>query len=234
MSEEIKSNEQEVAISHTDEVRVLLFQILDKLTLAKAKGQLSGPIQVNLHKRFCDIILTMWKDGDTRTKLNEAKKLYKRTTPEKGAVMMVPSAASPGQKELKVFTLTAAMFDPTNPEGKKKRITIDPAKPVGEGRITESFEGMLPDTSKHIRTKEVASDPRPLWKKIMDLGDEQMVEQMGGLGALKSYINGNFQELLPEGKKIHPQARMASTLEKVRIVFDKLKAQDQDVKEKTE
>lgn len=213
-------------VDHIEQVKIHFFQILDHLTHAKVDGQLSGTIQLNLHKRIRDTILTMWKSGDVRTALIEAKKIYDTSAPGQ-PVNRAGSISATGTK-MKVFSLTPDMFNPYSEDGKKKRLILDPAKGVSETTI-----GMLPNNPAHIRTDLIQVDPRPLWRKLMDLNDDQLIEQMGELGALKDFINGSFVHLLPDQKPIHPRARKESTMEKVRHVFDQLKAQE-DVKKKEE
>ena len=159
----------------------------------------------------------------------DAKAIYKTTVQNKPSTVASAAVIS-GKSELTPFVMTADMFDPSNPVGKKKTLTIDPVKPVGE-RVVETIEGMKPDEASHIRSSDVQTDPQPLWKKIMKLDDDQLIEQMGGLGALKDYINKTHQDLLPEGKPIPRQARKTATMEKVRMVFDKLDKSEDEKKE---
>jgi len=227
--------DQKDPIDHVEKVKELMFQIMDQLTKAKSKGQLSGTIQLNLHKRIRDLTSTMWKGGPVIVAIREAEKVYKLAKPGDEAPGVYSMTAS-GTK-LKPLTLTPDMFNPHDPNGKKKRLTIDPSAAPDE-RVHEHVFGMQPDQSKHIRVDDIQMDSRPLWLKIMDLDDETLILQMGDLGSLKAYINKNYQDLLPGKKKIHPRARKESTLEMVRGVFSILKeeyeADKKGEKEETE
>jgi len=235
-NKEIKTDQEPMTdqpdqIDHVEKVKELMFQVLDELTKAKGKGQLSGTIQLNLHKRVRDLTRTMWKGGPVVVALLEAEKVYKTAQPGNQSPGIYTVTAS--GTTLKPLTLTPDMFNPHDPLGKKKRLTIDPSA-APEERVHERVFSMLPDPSGHIRSDDVQMDERPLWLKIMDLDDDTLITQMGDLGALKSYINKNYLALLPGKKKIGPRARKDETLEKVRGVFDLLKAEYEAAKESKE